>query len=86
MAMWESIGWILLQITCALPFSFVCASQVLYGILVFYTERYPKRPITSKNKQNSTRYSMTLQTERDRERQELQAKINKTEMGGWGVR
>ena len=32
------------------------------------------------------RYSMTLQTERDRERQELQAKINKTEMGGWGVR
>ena len=28
------------------------------------------------------RYSMTLQTERDRERQELQAKINKTGMGG----
>ena len=54
MAMWESIWWILLQITCALPFSIVCTSQVLYGILVFYTERYPKRPITSKNKQNST--------------------------------
>ena len=30
------------------------------------------------------RYAMTLQTERDPERQELQAKINKSEMGGVG--
>ena len=28
------------------------------------------------------RYTMTLQTERDPERQELQAKINKNDMGG----